>query len=157
MKKAIKKLKSKYDISMKQEKDIKEMFLKVRDENQLMFIESSSYNIIFELDKNFAEEQFVILDQIDIKSTIAGVSSGSYVSQDDIAKSYILGLQNDLKEKIEKLGYEPNYIQFYITPDYSTIAKIEVKMKMGTQYDSEKIINLILENFNIDKENILIT
>ena len=70
---------------------------------------------------------------------------------------YILGLQNDLKEKIEKLGYEPNYIQFYITPDYSTIAKIEVKMKMGTQYDSEKIINLILENFNIDKENILIT
>ena len=55
------------------------------------------------------------------------------------------------------MGYEPDYIQFYITPDYSTIAKIEVKMKMGTQYDSEKIINLILENFNIDKENILIT
>ena len=70
MKKAIKKLKSKYDISMKQEKDIKEMFLKVRDENQLMFIESSSYNIIFELDKDFDKEQFVILDKIDIKSTI---------------------------------------------------------------------------------------
>ena len=106
-------------------------------------------NPILNIDKN--------VSILDIKSTIAGVSSGSYVSQDDIAKSYILGLQNDLKEKIEKLGYEPNYIQFYITPDYSTIAKIEVKMKMGTQYDSEKIINLILENFNIDKENILIT
>ena len=106
-------------------------------------------NPILNIDKN--------VSIIDIKSTIAGVSSGSYVSQDDIAKSYILGLQNDLKEKIEKLGYEPDYIQFYITPDYSTIAKIEVKMKMGTQYDSEKIINLILENFNIDKENILIT
>ena len=106
-------------------------------------------NPILNIDKN--------VSIIDIKSTIAGVSSGSYVSKDDIAKSYILGLQNDLKEKIEKLGYEPDYIQFYITPDYSTIAKIEVKMKMGTQYDSEKIINLILENFNIDKENILIT
>lgn len=106
-------------------------------------------NPILNIDKN--------VSIIDIKSTIAGVSSGSYVSQDDIAKSYILGLENDLKEKIEKLGYEPDYIQFYITPDYSTIAKIEVKMKMGTQYDSEKIINLILENFNIDKENILIT
>lgn len=106
-------------------------------------------NPILNIDKN--------MSILDIKSTIAGVSSSSYISQDNVAKSYILGLQNNLKEKIEEIGYKTNYIQFYITPDYSTIAKIEVKMQLGTEFDKERIINLILENFDISKENIMIS
>ena len=106
-------------------------------------------NPILNIDKN--------MSILDIKSTIAGVSSSSYISQDNVAKSYILGLQNNLKEKIEEMGYKTNYIQFYITPDYSTIAKIEVKMQLGTEFDKERIINLILENFDINKENIMIS
>ena len=107
------------------------------------------FNPILNIDKN--------MSILDIKSTIAGVSSSSYISQDNVAKSYILGLQNNLKEKIEEMGYKTNYIQFYITPDYSTIAKIEVKMQLGTEFDKERIINLILENFDINKENIMIS
>ncbi len=105
-------------------------------------------NPIFHIDKNVAI--------LDVKATIAGVSNGSYVSQEDITRSYILGMENSLKSKIEEIGYQPDYIQFYITPDYSSIAKIEVKMKSGTEFDREKVINLVLENFEINKSNIVI-
>ena len=106
-------------------------------------------NPILNIDKN--------ISILDIKSTIAGVSSGSYISQENVAKNYILGLQNNLKEKIESFGYKTKYIQFYITPDYSAIAKIEVKMELGTDFDKEEIINIILESFDISKENIIIS
>lgn len=106
-------------------------------------------NPILNVDKN--------ISLLDIKATIVGVSSGSYVSQEEVARSYILGLENSLQSKIEELGYKVNYIQFYIMPDYSSIAKIEVKMKLGEKYDKDKIEKLILENFSIDKSNIIIS
>ncbi len=92
----------------------------------------------------------------DIKLAITGVSTGSYVSQEDMSRRYILSIENDLKSKIEELGYKPDYIQFYITPDYSTIAKIEVRMKIGTEYDEGKIIDLVLNNFKIDRKDVFV-
>ena len=106
-------------------------------------------NPILHIDKN--------ISMLDIKSTIAGISNGSYVSQEDIAKSYILSLENDLKLKIEELGYKVDYVQFFITSDYSSIGKIEIKLKLGTEFDEEKIKNLVLENFDIGKNNIFIS
>lgn len=82
---------------------------------------------------------------------------GSYVSQEKIAKNYIIQIENSLKMKIEELGYKVDYIQFYITPDYNEISKIEVKMKIGTSFDKEKIKKVVLENFSIDESNILIS
>lgn len=106
-------------------------------------------NPILNIDKN--------VSILDIKATIAGMASGEYVSQDDVAKSYILGMENSLKAKIEELGYKVDYIQFYITADYTSIAKIEVKMIKDSEFDKNKIINLILENFQLDKSNIIIS
>lgn len=106
-------------------------------------------NPILSLDKNFAIS--------DIKNTIEGVSNGTFVSQQDVARTYILGLENSLKAKIEEVGYQVDYVQFYITPDYSSIVKIQVKMKLGSHFDKEKIASLILENFDIDKSNIIIS
>ena len=105
-------------------------------------------NPILGLDKSFS--------MFDIKSTIAGISSQSLISQEDISKTYILGLENSLKEKIEENGYSVDYIQFYITSDYSSIAKIEVKMKKNTEFNEEKIKEIVLENFSIKKEEIII-
>lgn len=102
-------------------------------------------NPILNIDKNM---------NFNIQSAIAQVSNESYVSQEQIARTYVLGLENNLKSKIEAVGYDVDYIQFYVTTDYSLIAKIEVKMKSGTDYDKNKITNLILENFDIGKENI---
>ena len=65
-------------------------------------------------------------------------------------------MENSLKAKIEELGYKVEYIQFYITQDYSSIAKIEVKMKTGEKFDEDKIQNLVLENFNISKDSVKI-
>lgn len=106
-------------------------------------------NPILHIDKNIAI--------LDVKATIAGLSNGSYVSQEDVTKSYILGMENNLKSKIEELGYSVDFIQFYITSDYSSIAKIEVKMNLKSEFDKNKIESLILENFEIDKTNIIIS
>ena len=104
-------------------------------------------NPFLNLDKNF----FIS----DIKSAIVGTTSGSYVSQEKIAKNYIIQIENNLKEKIENLGYKVDYIQFYITPDYSDIRKIEVKMMYG-EYDEEQIEKVVFENFSVDKSSVVI-
>ncbi|MBR2289397.1 MAG: stage III sporulation protein AF [Clostridia bacterium] len=91
-----------------------------------------------------------------IRDTIAEVSGGSSVSQEEVARNYILGLENALKARIEENGYEVEYIQFYITADYSAIAKIEVKMKYGTNFDESKVRELVLEDFAVGKENVIV-
>lgn len=106
-------------------------------------------NPFLKLDKNF----FIS----DIKSAIVGTTSGSYVSQEKIAKNYIIQIENNLKDKIESLGYKVEYIQFYITSDYSDIRKIEVKMMYGENFDKEKIEKVVLENFSVDKSSIMIS
>ena len=102
-------------------------------------------NPILNIDKNM---------NFNIQSVIAEVSEEAYVSQEQVARTYILGLENNLKNKIEENGYQVDYIQFYVTTDYSYIAKIDVKVKNGIEFDEDKIKNLVLENFEIGKENI---
>lgn len=103
-------------------------------------------NPILNIDKSFA--------MYNAKLKLEEISKDSFVSQDDMAKNYIVGLENSLKEKIIKRGFEVDFIQFYITSDYSTIVKIEVKMKQGINYDENEIKNIVLEDFNIDSGSI---
>ena len=105
-------------------------------------------NPILNLDKSFAN--------FDINDSINSLVYDGYISQEQIAKNYILGLENNLKLKIEEMGYEVDYIQFYITQDYNYIAKIEIKMKASSDYDKTIIEKIVLENFDISKNNIMI-
>ena len=105
-------------------------------------------NPILNIDNSFAVSN--------VKETINQISDESYVSQEEVARTYILSLANNLKEKIENEGYDVEYIQFYITQDYTNIAKIEVKMKYGTNFEEDKIRQIILENFNLDSKNIMV-
>jgi stage III sporulation protein AF len=91
----------------------------------------------------------------DLKNIINGVSVQTF-SEEDVAKTYILSLENALKDNIEDLGYNVEYVQFTITSNYSEIVKIEVKMKSGAQYDSNKIIDLISQSYSLDVSNIII-
>lgn len=91
-----------------------------------------------------------------IQSRMEEMSSESLVSQEEIARTYILGLENALKDRIEILGYEVDYIQFYVTADYNAIAKIEVKMRKESQFDENQVKECVLEDFPIGKENIKI-
>ena len=68
---------------------------------------------------------------------------------------YILGIENALKDEIEEAGFEVEYIQFYVTQDYSNIAKIEIKFKAGSNLDENKIKEIVLQNFDIGKERII--
>jgi stage III sporulation protein AF len=76
-------------------------------------------------------------------------------SENDVAKTYILSLENALKDSIEELGYDVNYVEFTLTSDYSEIKKIEIKMKSGS-YDVGKIKECILQTYEIDSNNIVI-
>lgn len=42
-----------------------------------------------------------------------------------------------------------------ITADYSDVVSIKLKMKAGSIYDEEKIKDLVLENYQIDRKNIV--
>jgi len=90
------------------------------------------------------------------KLKLEEISNGSIITQDEMAKNYILGLENALKEKVETRGFEVDYIQFYVTSDYSSIAKIEVKMKEGTSFDEKQVKEMVLEDFNIDSNYITV-
>lgn len=103
-------------------------------------------NPILNLDKNYSISE--------IKSTIASSYENTMISKEEIARTYILGLENNLKIKIEEFDYQVDYIQFYITTDYKSIEKIDVKMKLNTNFDKEKIIKIVLDNFEINKDNI---
>lgn len=90
----------------------------------------------------------------DINTAIKQVSGENYISQNEIAKTYILGLENNLKNKIEENGCDVDYVQFYVTPDYNSVEKIDVKMKYGTYFEVSKIQEIIIKEFNIEKNNI---
>jgi stage III sporulation protein AF len=101
------------------------------------------------LNLGFNDESF------ELKNIINEVTVETF-SETDVANTYVLSLENALKENIENLGYSVEYVQFTITSDYSEIVKIEIKMKAGTTYDSNKIIDLISQNYSIDSKNIII-
>jgi hypothetical protein len=77
-------------------------------------------------------------------------------SETDVANTYILSLENALKDNIENLGYSVENVQFVLNSDYSQILKVEVNMKSGSIYDSNEIINLISQNYLVDSNNIII-
>jgi len=78
------------------------------------------------------------------------------VSNDEIRKTYILSLENALKESIEKIGYSVENVKIYVSQDYSIFEKIEIKMKVGKKFDESKVKDLVVQNFEIDRENIFI-
>lgn len=91
-----------------------------------------------------------------IEDTISNMIEENYISQEQLAKNYVLSIENALKEKIENAGFEVEYIQFYVTQDYSMVAKIEVKMKAKSEIDENQIKKIVQESVEIDSKNIII-
>lgn len=92
----------------------------------------------------------------EIKNTVIRQGVISTSSQINVAETYILSLENALKAQIDELGYSVDYIQFYLTQDYGSIVRIDVKMKNGTTYETEKIKDLVLQSYNLNRESIVV-
>ena len=90
----------------------------------------------------------------EIKSVLKENTIVPTVSESDIATTYILSLQNALQSEIAEMGYDIDSVQIYITSDYSDIVKIEIKMKNGVNFDKDKIVELVKNNYEIDRKNI---
>ena len=86
----------------------------------------------------------------ELKNLLVNEQTVATFSENDVAKTYILSMENALNAKIEEMGYMVEMVEFTITSDYSEIVKIEVKMKIGASYDSKKIIDLIKETYSIN-------
>ena len=95
------------------------------------------------------------LEKIDfgIQLTNNTISSNS---SDTIAETYISSLEEYFKEKIVELGYEVKDIKIICNFDYSIILSIAIKMK-SLNYDVDSIKNLILQEYQIDADNIVIS
>lgn len=91
--------------------------------------------------KDFKIEEFIKNENI--ISTVA--------EESDVAKTYILSMENSLKANIEKeLSYKVQMVEFTLLKDYSEIVKIKIEMKPGQNYDSRKIIEVVQKSYSIN-------
>lgn len=91
--------------------------------------------------KDFKIEDFIKNENI--ISTVA--------EETDVAKTYILSMENSLKANIEKeLNYKVQMVEFTLLKDYSEIVKIKIEMKPGQNYDSRKIIEVVQKSYSIN-------
>lgn len=91
--------------------------------------------------KDFKIEDFIKNENI--ISTVA--------ERTDVAKTYILSMENSLKANIEKeLNYKVQMVEFTLLKDYSEIVKIKIEMKPGQNYDSRKIIEVVQKSYSIN-------
>lgn len=96
-------------------------------------------------------------EQIDeLKKIITESDTVATISETDIANTYILNLQNSLRSNLIDAGIQVEEVKFYITSDYSDVAKIEIKIKNGIQVDENTVKQKVLEYYDIDKNNIII-
>ena len=93
----------------------------------------------------------------EITNLVIGENVVQTVSEGEIGKTYLLSLQDTLKGQIEDLGYSVDSVSIVVTSDYSDIVSIDIKMKLGTNYDVNKITDLILKSYEIDKSAINIS
>lgn len=97
---------------------------------------------------------------------IAETSSNTIENSQNIKDIYILGIEENLKNEIENLGYKVNSVKIFTDLNYENIEKIELKIdgkkgeisniKIGENNENyEDIINLIETKFFTKKENII--
>lgn len=98
----------------------------------------------------------ISLNTENFSSQITTKNTALTSSDTTVAETYISSLEEYFKEKITELGYEVNEVKITCNFDYSEILKINIKMK-SINYDVEIIKNLILQEYQIDTNNIVIS
>ena len=77
-------------------------------------------------------------------------------SNSTVVTTYISSLEEYFKTEIEALGYEVKELKIVCDSDYINILKIDIKMK-SISYDIDKIKEIVLKEYDIDENNILIS
>lgn len=107
--------------------------------------------------------------EIDFKNLFAEFGNYEEVSSsidDNIKDVYIIGIENNIKEEIEKLGYEVENVEIFVDINYENIEKIELKgikllsnlrndnyIDFGNEFDNFKVIKeYIIKNYNIEED-----
>ena len=77
-------------------------------------------------------------------------------SDSTVTTTYIVSLEEYLKNKIESLGYEVKEVKLTCDSTYNNILQIDVKMK-SVSFDENSIKDVILNEYEMELENILIS
>lgn len=112
--------------------------------------------------------------KIDFKNLTSDIYKYEEVSvdvYDDIKEVYILGIEENIKNKIKELGYEVDNVKVYVDINYENIEKIEIRIKdtnnllegekINAKNKSEEnnnyknIIDYICQNYLVEKEKII--
>ena len=71
----------------------------------------------------------------------------SSLPDNSIKDVYVLGIEQNIKNEIEKMGYKVKDIKVYVDINYENIQKIEIKLKSDfIQNDNEIIDPIIINN-----------
>lgn len=112
---------------------------------------------------------------LNIFEEYAKTAEVSSLPENNIKDIYVLGIEQNLKDEIQEMGYEIDDIKIYVDLNYENIEKIELKLKengmknqnqimqqiiVGNEENSIEIYNDILDyiskNYQVDWENIII-
>ena len=115
----------------------------------------SGIYILYTIINPFLDDNFSLKNSM---FNISIISNNSIQTNSDeiVANTYISSLEEYFRQKIIELGYETKDIIITCDSEYSEIVKIDIKMK-SLNYDVDKIKEMILKEYMIDENNIIIS
>lgn len=73
----------------------------------------------------------------------------------NIKDVYVLGIEENLKCELERLGYVVENVKIYTDISYENIEQIELDIKENSNENNDEIIKLISENYSVSGEKII--
>lgn len=115
----------------------------------------SGIYILYTIINPFLDDNFSLKNSM-FNTSIISNNSIQTNSDEIVANTYISSLEEYFRQKIIELGYETKDIIITCDSEYSEIVKIDIKMK-SLNYDVDKIKEMILKEYMIDENNIIIS
>ena len=68
---------------------------------------------------------------------------------------YLIGIEVDIKQAIQELGYEINEIRIKTDKNYENIEKIIISKSLMSEEENNEISKMLKEKYLIDEEKII--
>ncbi len=83
---------------------------------------------------------------LDIFEEYEKIEEVSSLPDKNVKDVYVFGIEQSIKNEIEKIGYEVEYIKIFTDLNYENIEKIELKIKSNVQKGENQMVNPIIIN-----------
>lgn len=77
------------------------------------------------------------------------------ILENDMKDVYLIGIELDIKQAIQELGYEINDIRIKTDNNYENIEKIIISKSLMSEEENNEISKMLKEKYLIDEEKII--